>query len=678
MNKFFSLTATLFFLCALPLLGMLHPSLGGVGGGGLFAQSTVQVENASVNYATKQVTFRVKWTDQSTPEHRNKVWIFVDYQEVNGVNAAASWTPATITGATTVSAGAVSEQNARGFYLEGSITNFESVITVTLSSGTPAKFNWCAYTTDYPPNATISNGTYTLKGSAPFLLNGNIPVDATTYSTGQCVTSITDRTGCPGIMDTLPFSAGAIATTGQSLYVGSEPTIINSLSPASGGDGRYSYQWYKNSDPISGATATAYTPPTADATTKGTTTYTRKVNDGTCHTSPVQSAGSWVLIVDENTINLFSDAQTENQTVCQNAPITDIVYTTTGATSATVNGLPAGTTYTWNSGKITISGAPTTAGTFNYTISLIGGGGNATDGGTIIVNPTPTFTASADPATICSGESTILTVNATDAASYSFDDGSNWQTSPTLTATPTSTTNYIVKVRSAEECEAVAAQTVTVTVNALPTITRTSGSNNQTVSQGETINNIVYNTTNATGVNLSGSLPSGVSGSLTGQAYTIKGTVVASAATGAFTYSVRAITNACTSTTALNGTITVNSCDGCTYSPCTATDDEYNYFNAAGQELTGSASGYTMVHDAGTTTMNWETAAKYCRDKNMRLPTRNELRDCLCPLEQGYLNNYWSGTFNSGSTYTYYIVGFSNCDEKFHYKGVNNYVKCVK
>ncbi len=44
------------------------------------------------------------------------------------------------------------------------------------------------------------------------------------------------------------------------------------------------------------------------------------------------------------------------------------------ATGATFSGLPAGVTGTWASNVVTISGTPTASGTFNYTVTLTGGG----------------------------------------------------------------------------------------------------------------------------------------------------------------------------------------------------------------------------------------------------------------------------------------------------------------
>jgi len=88
-------------------------------------------------------------------------------------------------------------------------------------------------------------------------------------------------------------------------------------------------------------------------------------------------------------ITLTSAPGTDNQTVFVNTPIAPITYSTTGATEATFSGLPTGVTGTFSDGNVTISGTPTVAGTFNYTVTLTGGcGGVTTATGTIIVRPT--------------------------------------------------------------------------------------------------------------------------------------------------------------------------------------------------------------------------------------------------------------------------------------------------
>jgi len=78
------------------------------------------------------------------------------------------------------------------------------------------------------------------------------------------------------------------------------------------------------------------------------------------------------------------------QTVCINTAITNITYSTTGATGATFSGLPAGVNGVWAGGVVTISGTPTVSGTFNYTVILTGGCGAITATGTITINPKPT------------------------------------------------------------------------------------------------------------------------------------------------------------------------------------------------------------------------------------------------------------------------------------------------
>ena len=87
------------------------------------------------------------------------------------------------------------------------------------------------------------------------------------------------------------------------------------------------------------------------------------------------------------TVTLSSSAGTTSQTQCINTAITNITYTTTGATNATVTGLPNGVTASFSSNNVVISGSPTVSGTFPYTINLTGGCGLVGASGTITVNP---------------------------------------------------------------------------------------------------------------------------------------------------------------------------------------------------------------------------------------------------------------------------------------------------
>ncbi|WP_163407201.1 pectinesterase family protein [Flavobacterium ajazii] len=76
-----------------------------------------------------------------------------------------------------------------------------------------------------------------------------------------------------------------------------------------------------------------------------------------------------------------------SQTVAINTAITGFYYNWENATTVTVSGLPSGINAAIdNTAKsITFSGKPTVSGTFNYTITTVGGSPNATKSGTLTV-----------------------------------------------------------------------------------------------------------------------------------------------------------------------------------------------------------------------------------------------------------------------------------------------------
>ncbi len=85
-----------------------------------------------------------------------------------------------------------------------------------------------------------------------------------------------------------------------------------------------------------------------------------------------------------NTVALTSSIGTDAQTLAGGSPITTITYATTGATGATVTGLPTGVTGVWSGNVVTISGTPTSAGG-TYTVTTTGGCGVASTTGTISI-----------------------------------------------------------------------------------------------------------------------------------------------------------------------------------------------------------------------------------------------------------------------------------------------------
>lgn len=110
----------------------------------------------------------------------------------------------------------------------------------------------------------------------------------------------------------------------------------------------------------------------------------------------------------------------------------------------------------------------TAAGT--YTASLIatnGFGSSSPSTQTITITATPTVTASASAGTICSGQSTTLTGGG--ATSYTWSPGS--ATTSTVSVSPASTTVYTVTGNTGGCANT---KTVSVTVNAMPTVSVTS------------------------------------------------------------------------------------------------------------------------------------------------------------------------------------------------------------
>ena len=111
------------------------------------------------------------------------------------------------------------------------------------------------------------------------------------------------------------------------------------------------------------------------------------------------TATGTITVTDASSVTLTSAAGTDNQSVCNSTPITDITYATTGGSGVVVTGLPTGVTGTWAANVITISGTPTQNGVFNYTVNLTGGGpcGSTTATGTITVTALNTITLTSAP-----------------------------------------------------------------------------------------------------------------------------------------------------------------------------------------------------------------------------------------------------------------------------------------
>lgn len=90
------------------------------------------------------------------------------------------------------------------------------------------------------------------------------------------------------------------------------------------------------------------------------------------------------------TLTLSSGAGSNVQSLCNTGAIIPITFATTGVTSATVTGLPAGVSANWQSNTVTISGTPSETGSFNYVVKIVSTCNTVTTTGTITVGKVPT------------------------------------------------------------------------------------------------------------------------------------------------------------------------------------------------------------------------------------------------------------------------------------------------
>ena len=322
-----------------------------------------------------------------------------------------------------------------------------------------------------------------------------------------------------------------------------------------------------------------------------------------------------------NTIVLSSVVGTDLQTKCINTAITPIIYTTSIATGATVTGLPTGVKGVWGANKLTISGTPTVAGTFEYTVTLTGGCSVVTKTGKLIVNPVNTVklsTVGSNIQTVCAN-STITsiiytTTGATGATFTGLPAGVTglWANNTiTINGTPTKAGIYSYTVMLNGGCTAVSVNG-TITVNELTTIalSSTNGTNLQQVCANSSLTPIGYKTTGATNVTFTG-LPTGVKGTYSAGVVTISGipTLV-----GNYIYQVTA-TGKC-NPVSLFGTITVNPANsielkhgsGSTSQKVCAnsllTPITYTTTGATGATFSGLPTGVKGIYSAGVVTIS--------------------------------------------------------------------------
>ncbi|WP_281323157.1 Ig-like domain-containing protein [Flavobacterium aestivum] len=452
--------------------------------------------------------------------------------------------------------------------------------TVTIS-GTPSTTVGSPFT--YTITLTGGCGTITKTGTITvtpdntITLSSAVGTDAQTKCINTAITNITySTTGATGAT----FSGLPTGVTGN---------------------------WAANTVTISGTPSTTVGSPF---------TYTITLTGG-CGT--VTKTGT-ITVTPDNTITLSSAVGTDAQTKCINTAITNITYSTTGATGATFSGLPTGVTGNWAANTVTISGTPsTTVGSpFTYTITLTGGCGTVTKTGTITVTPDNTIALSSavgtDAQTKCINTAitniTYSTTGATGATFSGLPTGvtGNWAANiVTISGTPSTTVGspFTYTITLTGGCGTVT-KTGTITVTPDNTITLSSavGTDTQTKCINTALTNITYSTTGATGATFSG-LPTGVTGNWAANTVTISGTPSTTVGSP-FTYTIT-LTGGC-GTVAKTGTITVTPDNTITLSSAVGTDAQTKCINTALTNITYSTTGATGATFSGLptgVTGNW-------------------------------------------------------------------------
>jgi|GEM_PF-461033 len=437
------------------------------------------------------------------------------------------------------------------------------VFTITGSPTVNGVFNYTVGTTGPCINNSLS-GMITVNGNSTLLLTSAPGSDAQTVCINNAITPIT-------------YAAGGGATN-VTITGGSLPTGVT---------GNYA-----------GGVFTISGTPTVSGSYNYTITTT-----GPCVN---QSRNGTITVNDNSVITLTSGPGSNTQTVCINNPIINISYSITGGgtgASITAGSLPAGVTGSYAGGVFTITGTPTAAGTFNYTVGTTGPCVNNSLSGTITVNNNSTLTltsaAGSNTQTLCinnaiSNITYAVTAGGTGASitSGSLPAGVTGTFAGgvfTITGTPTAAGIFNYTVTTTGPCNNPSLSgTITVNDNSTITLTSGPGSNTQTVCINNAITNISYSITGGgTGASITaGALPAGVTGTFAGGVFTITGSPTVA---GVFNYTVTT-TGPCINN-ALSGTITVNGNSTMTLTSAAGSNNQTLCINNAITTITYAVSG---------------------------------------------------------------------------------------
>ncbi len=269
---------------------------------------------------------------------------------------------------------------------------------------------------------------------------------------------------CAGNTLTIPYSINGTCNTGN--------IFTAQLSDASG----------SFTSPISIGTISATSSGTITATVPSTVAYGTNYRVRVVSSNPIQKGernNSNILI--NNAPSVLSSPSSKTVCINANTSFTSAVSSNSTTVQWYFNSSPVGTA-TLSSLALTSVQASNSG---NYYLTVTNGCGSANSNTVTLTVNNPSVTVSG-LLSVCAGQSTTLT--ASGAINYSWNTGSN---SSSITATPSSNTNYTVTGVDAQGC--IDTETLTVVLNALPTVSVSTS--NAIICTGET------STLTATGAN---------------------------------------------------------------------------------------------------------------------------------------------------------------------------------
>ena len=386
-----------------------------------------------------------------------------------------------------------------GYFSTSAFTLDIATVVVPTPVVTPATVSICAG----------ASTTLVASGSSTYTWNpGNLsgasqaltPATTTTYTvTGTDATTTCSKTATATVTVN-PSPVVTTTATATSICIGASTTITAS--------GAATYTWMPGN--LTGGSVTVSPTSTTTYTVTGTNaqgctnTSTRIITvnplpvvTATSSSAAVCAGGSVTLtgggatsyVWNNNVVNAVSFVPTATATYmvtgtdangCVNTAMTTVTVnplptvTATSSSAAVCAGgsvtLTGGgaSTYAWdNNVTDAVSFVPTATTTYMVTGTDANGCVN-TAMTTVTVNPLPTVTATSSSAAVCAGGSVTLTGGG--ASTYAWDNN----VTDAVSFVPTATTTYMVTGTDANGC--VNTAMVTVTVNALPTVTATSSS----------------------------------------------------------------------------------------------------------------------------------------------------------------------------------------------------------